>query len=90
MYEKIQIDCRDRYVSKYTVPKTKFTDPNEHLLELIVTFYCIVKLNGLPIWMEWTAEFHGSFKNWKYTVIFLVHNSLSGSYLFGAVWEWTD
>ena len=50
MYEKIKNDCRDRYVSKYTVPKTKFTDPNERLLELIVTLYCAVKLKFRPLW----------------------------------------
>ena len=35
--EKIQIDCRNRYVSKYTVLKIKFTDLNDRLLQFIVT-----------------------------------------------------
>ena len=51
--EKIQIDCRDRYVSKYTVLKIKFTDLKYRQLQLIVTglivIYCVVKPNGLSI-----------------------------------------
>ena len=35
--EKIQIDCRNRYVSKYTVLKINFTDLNGRIRQYIVT-----------------------------------------------------